>query len=677
MSSAKDEGAVPPPTGVVAVAMPPPSETVSTPAPKRRYEDAISPLSDPESPISKKTASIRRSVRRRRHASDAACDSDSTQPKKLLDAPMISRSASDASLANKGGAITGPEENKVNFKTQTSTSSSGLELNSSDDNMEVISGEPNVNDQTFLSSTLHNSKKYRQKERSNPPQLISQSASDSSRRRSWNTLSTTVPATFADYPVILFDVKDSPVMFSKLDPWRMNEAIKQVCGPVSSIRRLHPGRVLVGCKDERQQNKLHQHLEGKDSRLGGVLVTHRVPVAKVEGVIGPFDGGVETVSKIKKDLQDEGYHIDGVYRLNNRKGEPSRAIRVVFRSSKLPSELSLACSVYRVTPYCAPVRRCTKCQLLGHTRTQCRARQPHCARCSAPGHTDDACSAADFCRNCHSHHKPSSHQCPEYEARSIANRLRAESYIPFSLALARARVTITANVKPAASAAPPPASPRVGSAWHRNTARPLHLGTEKAQDGASRSGEAPTKINLQEPNPQPSPTSTGALHVSGGSPRKNNCPPVKENNGLLHPPPAPPAPPSPISPASCSANKPNNPICDNKHTVKEKVLQLDKELEKSKKRTSTNPNSCNSFQLRLFAYGLLQKIAALKENLSGCNNPPNNTQSDGGLLDFIASHLSKDGYKGKIKYTRYMDCLMVLAGVRDKLCADHDKLPKF
>ena len=69
-------------------------------------------------------------------------------------------------------------------------------------------------------------------------------------------------------------------------------------------------------------------------------------------------------------------------RLNNKKNEPSLAVRISLEATELPTEVWLGSTPYNVQAYAAPVRRCTKCQSLGHTKQQCRARQGlHVVRC--------------------------------------------------------------------------------------------------------------------------------------------------------------------------------------------------------------------------------------------------------------------------------------------------------
>ena len=69
-----------------------------------------------------------------------------------------------------------------------------------------------------------------------------------------------------------------------------------------------------------------------------------------------------------------GHRVAGVTQLNNRNGEPSRAVGVTFEGCSLLAEVWIASTPFQVAPFAASVRRCTKCQAVGHTKSQCRAK---------------------------------------------------------------------------------------------------------------------------------------------------------------------------------------------------------------------------------------------------------------------------------------------------------------
>ena len=46
--------------------------------------------------------------------------------------------------------------------------------------------------------------------------------------------------------------------------------------------------------------------------------------------------------------------------------------------------------------FAAPVRRCTKCQTLGHSMQQCCAKQTRCCKCGKGSHSHEKCDADVF-----------------------------------------------------------------------------------------------------------------------------------------------------------------------------------------------------------------------------------------------------------------------------------------
>ena len=125
-------------------------------------------------------------------------------------------------------------------------------------------------------------------------------------------------------------------------------------------------------------------------------------------------------------------------RLNNKKNEPSLAVRISLEATELPTEVWLGSTPYNVQAYTAPVRRCTKCQSLGHTKHQCRARQGRCFKCGGKSHTHDKCDAATMsCVNCNGRQSEAYKGCPEMLIRQRANTLRSRTYLPYTMQCAR------------------------------------------------------------------------------------------------------------------------------------------------------------------------------------------------------------------------------------------------
>ena len=255
------------------------------------------------------------------------------------------------------------------------------------------------------------------------------------------------PPAFVDYPVIVTD-RPGTALFSKLGPWRRSEALKTTLGAaVASIRGLRRGgRWLVGCTDAAQQAAL-----GRLSGLvGGIQIGCRIPVPRVEGVVSPIPPGDWHVRQVRADLIRDGYRVTHVTRILTPTGGETGLVRIAFEGTELPSEVWLAQSPFPVTAYAAPVRRCTKCQRLGHTKGQCRAEGYRCPRCGRPDHRDGrTCTETPSCINCSGRHSAAWQLCPEVKVRQQANILKNQNYIPYSVALQRAREDLFPTQAPA------------------------------------------------------------------------------------------------------------------------------------------------------------------------------------------------------------------------------------
>ena len=106
--------------------------------------------------------------------------------------------------------------------------------------------------------------------------------------------------------------------------------------------------------------------------------------------------GGDELKLAKQDLEAGGHRVAGVVRLNNRKQKPSLAVKISLEATELPSEVWLGATPFTVQAFAAPVRRCTKCQTLGHSKQQCRSKQTRCTKCGKGSHSHDQCDAQVF-----------------------------------------------------------------------------------------------------------------------------------------------------------------------------------------------------------------------------------------------------------------------------------------
>ena len=142
--------------------------------------------------------------------------------------------------------------------------------------------------------------------------------------------------------------------------------------------------------------------------------------------------GGDELKLVKKALEAEGHRVAGVVRLNNRKH--SFAVKISIEATELPSEIWLGATLFRVQAFAAPVRRCTKCQTLGHSKQQCRSKQTRCSKCAIGSHSHEQCDAQVFsCVNCNGRHSAAYKGYPEMQIRPLVNLLRSKTYIPLNV----------------------------------------------------------------------------------------------------------------------------------------------------------------------------------------------------------------------------------------------------
>ncbi len=124
--------------------------------------------------------------------------------------------------------------------------------------------------------------------------------------------------------------------FSIINQLKLSKTMKEVIGLVESVKKLRDGRLLIYCKDSRQQKKAL----GVKSIMGqNVIYSVQEEKKWVKGVITGIPTEV-TVEKIKRGLT--GAAVIDVKRLkcnrNNERGD-SLSVMIHFDEDKLPSKV--------------------------------------------------------------------------------------------------------------------------------------------------------------------------------------------------------------------------------------------------------------------------------------------------------------------------------------------------
>ena len=280
---------------------------------------------------------------------------------------------------------------------------------------------------------------------------------------------------FCDHPVIIEDLmRPGPARLRSLD-WKMADILKNEVGTVRSIRPISESKTIVGCDSSLQQSRLVKRL-----KIGQVEVKCTIPEPTVQGVVRGIPRNVQMDEFMKRIewVSDNGRHthskvkVKGASRLTFKDGTASRAIRAAFVAQKLPLLMKINKQEYSVRPYVAEVLRCYRCHRYGHAKQPCKAKQEVCQTCGRQGHSSSGCKESQRkCRNCGGEPSAGSMSCSFRKEWQVANKLRAESYMPMALALQQAKKLVSAEGQKTQG---PPAEreqplPSLSPAWRSDT----------------------------------------------------------------------------------------------------------------------------------------------------------------------------------------------------------------
>ena len=288
-----------------------------------------------------------------------------------------------------------------------------------------------------------------------------------------------VPPTYHKFPIILEDLTTGPATIAGLGPTAVLKLwANSPVGQIISQRQLAGNRWLIGCTSADQQNKL-VHL----TKLAQIPIKCTIPTATTEGVIKNIP-----LAQDLRELRPLIPQAKSIFRLNNRDGTASKAIKITFESHTLPKFVTIGLQDYQVFTYVAPVHRCQKCNRFGHLKKECKTKKQICARCSQPGHNTPDCKAVTSrCVNCKGPHSAAYLGCPEYKLRHTANKIRAENFIPYATAINRAKQALAEQNQNQPS--PPSPPPELDPVWRREGLNPAFKTYASVAGGTNNSNQ--------------------------------------------------------------------------------------------------------------------------------------------------------------------------------------------
>ena len=263
-----------------------------------------------------------------------------------------------------------------------------------------------------------------------------------------------------EHPIILEDLGRTQTKYSRyaLDVNTIWHALK-----IGSIRGQRPigmnGRKwILDCGSEKQQRAISRITELK-APDGNIFIRCTVPRPRVAGVIkgvsldipaSDLKHHMTTYNKYKRNSEPE---MADIFRLQNKEGKSTNVVKCTFHSKTLPTRIQLGACNFEVQPFQPWLKRCLKCQKLGHTKKTCNSR-PKCDKCGHNSHPkEETCLAPKsewYCLNCNKKgHASSSSHCPERKIWIRALGLKAAHYMPMGTALVEARQELNHDSTPA------------------------------------------------------------------------------------------------------------------------------------------------------------------------------------------------------------------------------------
>ena len=241
-----------------------------------------------------------------------------------------------------------------------------------------------------------------------------------------------VPRMFAKFPVIIKDRGTGSVRLASFQPWYdpIRIAGRAVNRDDVTTQRLKSGSFLVHCKNAEIQKRL-----SIQTKIGSVPVICSIPQPTTVGVVYNIPHGIESLHRLRNCMANAA----AVERLKNKEGEDTKAVKVTFNMAVLPEFVHIGTSILPVSPFAAPVRRCTKCQRIGHSKQQCHSRKTVCSQCGSTEHARADCNKPKCCVNCGGNHSAAWAKCPTIDLHKRANEIRSTTYIPFAEAIRRAK----------------------------------------------------------------------------------------------------------------------------------------------------------------------------------------------------------------------------------------------
>lgn len=233
-------------------------------------------------------------------------------------------------------------------------------------------------------------------------------------------------------------VKFSSEAVNQMNPLKLTKALKETIGIIEGAKILRDGKMIVFCKDSKQQK----------AAVGiKTLVGQKVTCSVVEGkkwIRGVISGIPIDISAdvIKRNIS--GATVLEARRLKytrNKERLDSLSVMLRFDEEKMPSRVFLGAMSYVVRLFIPPPLRCFKCQKFGHVAAVCRGKQ-RCARCGGE-HEYGGCEEGvkPKCCNCGGDHSAGYGGCQVRKSAAMVQNVKVVEGITYAEAIKRVKDT--------------------------------------------------------------------------------------------------------------------------------------------------------------------------------------------------------------------------------------------
>lgn len=295
---------------------------------------------------------------------------------------------------------------------------------------------------------------------------------------------------------------DSSKTLTKINPYRMGQELKTICGDLHNVEYQRSGNILITTSTLDQVVKLLEVTCLMESKIP-IKISVAWGKQLTYGTLYAPEFQHDTLEYLLTILKP--HSVVGIRKLfSDPKKNHVPLYVLTFLAKACPDKVKVGYSIYSIDKYYPNPLRCGKCCRWGHTATVCKD-SLICSFCSAKGHSRDNCpSTIPRCTNCKGAHDALTKTCPIYLQEVRACHLTADLGISF--VDARIRVCSGTEDNPvnkqtlASDNSHPASTPSLASETAFPSLSQLHNSQTLSHQAQSSHPPRPVTILSQSPN---------------------------------------------------------------------------------------------------------------------------------------------------------------------------------